>query len=401
MSLGSVNIVFLGNFLYPEGMGAAKRVQHFINGVRADPNNLASVLLLRQGHAGRDDGRLAGVHEDVPYLTIGANLHADWRLPWNLFRYLVQGCRYLWRARRLGWRNIVFLYGEPNLENIVFVIFARMSGYRLIVDVVEDFYLLSDNASLASRLKAASARFTAKHMAWFADGLIAISTYLTEKFTRISDGSFPVRMIPVSVDISRVSASVAEFHRPVRILYAGSFGEKDGVEGLIAAFECCARKFPEIELIMVGKGMQERIEVVRSRISESPQAEHIRYLGFLADQEYFDLLGGCDIPCVVRVQSEFANRGFPFKLGEFLATGRPVIASRVGDIPSYLTDKHNAVLVEPGSVDSITVALEYLLGNQQEALSIGRAGRKVAEAQFDGHSNGRKLLDVIHELDPD
>ncbi len=379
-------------------MAGTKRVQYFIDGVRADPANVVSVLLLRQGHPGRDDSRLTGTHQGVQYLTIGTDLRAGWRLPWAALRYLVQGALYLWRSRRSGWRNVAFLYGPPNLENIVFVIFARLLGYRLIVDVVEDIYLLGQNASFASRLKAASAGFTVRHMAWFADGLVAISTYLKDKFDKVSGGDFPVVLIPVSVDIGKVFASSADFHHPARIFYAGSFGEKDGVENLIAAFERSAGKFPGIELILTGEGMRERVDWIERRIGSSPLKEGISYLGFLPDEKYFDLLSDCDILCVVRIQSDFADRGFPFKLGEFLASGRPVIASRVGDVASYLTDKENAVLVEPGSIDSISGALQFLLGDQEKALSIGQAGRRVAENRFDSRLNGRRLLDLITDL---
>jgi hypothetical protein len=54
------------------------------------------------------------------------------------------------------------------------VVLARMLGYRIIVEVTEDSYFLAENPSLASRSKARSVRFTAQHMASFADALIAI-----------------------------------------------------------------------------------------------------------------------------------------------------------------------------------------------------------------------------------
>jgi glycosyltransferase involved in cell wall biosynthesis len=393
-----LNVVFVGNLLYPQGMAGTKRVQHFIDAVRSNPGNLASVLLLRQGHSGRDNATLSGTHKGVPYSTIGADIGANWRLPVAWLKFLLAGFRFLRASRRRGFRNIMFLYGEPNIENIPFVLFARFLGIRIVVDIVEDFYLVTDGATLLSRLKAKSVAITARNIRAFADGLIVISHYLHQKFDEISQGKLPICLIPVSVDTRKVQPVADSFSKPVKILYAGSFGEKDGVENLITAFNQIARTHDNIELLMTGKGMPERLELINRIISESPFNKKIHYLGFLSDQDYYHTISSADILCVVRVQSDFADRGFPFKLGEFLATGRPVIASSIGDVNRYLTDGLNAILVEPGSVDSIAAGLQRLLTNPDNAIKIGGAGREVALEKFDTLIHRDNFLQFIGKL---
>ena len=150
---------------------------------------------------------------------------------------------------------------------------------------------------------------------------------------------------------------------------------------------------------MTGRGSEERMTSVRQRIEESPFAAQIRYLGYLSDDEYFRVISDCDIPCVVRMPTEFADRGFPFKLGEYLATGRPVVASRVSDVGFYLEDRVNAMLVEPGSVPGIVAAINYLLADEGRALTLGRAGRTVAVGNFSAQNNGRRLLELIERME--
>ena len=158
----SLNIIFAGNFLYPQGLAATKRVQHFIDGVSSIEGSSVKVLLFRQAHPGRDDTCLQGVHQDVPYRTIGTDLTVGWKLPWAVIKYILSGLFFFFRSRKSGFNNILFLYSEPNIEIVIFVIFARLIGYRVIVDVVEDTYLVAENASLLSRLKAASVKFISK-----------------------------------------------------------------------------------------------------------------------------------------------------------------------------------------------------------------------------------------------
>lgn len=396
--MNNINIIFMGNFLYPEGMAETKRIQHFADYVKSVEGVDVSILLLRQGHVGRDDARLSGIHNNIPYKTIGSDLKKGILLPYAVVRYLIQGAIYLLKKYNRKQLNIIYLYSEPNIENFYFILLARIIGYRVIVDVTEDFYFIADHASWLSRLKAISVQFLSKNIAWFADAIVTISSHLQSKYESISRGRFPVSLISISVNLSNISALNETFHNPVRIFYAGSFGEKDGVENLIEAFELISIKHSNIELLLTGKGMPERMNRVLNRIRNSPCSGKIHYLGYLSDKDYFTQLQVCDIPCAVRVDSEFANRGFPFKLGEYLATGRPVIASNIGDVPFYLENKKTALLVEPGSISSIAEALDYILNNESDALSIGNVGKSVAEENFNFITNGKKLFDLIDQF---
>ena len=394
----NLNIIFAGNFLYPKGLASTKRVQHFIDRVSDVEGSSVKVLLFRQAHPGRDSTCLQGAFQGVPYKTIGCDFTAGWKLPWAIFSYIFNGIFFIFRNRKSGFKNIFYLYNEPNIENILFVIIVRLIGYQVIIDVVEDCYLVAENASLLSRLKSASVQFSSRKISWFADAIICISPFLKKKYDSITGGSIPVFFLPVSADTGDIICSDRGFNKPARILYAGSFGEKDGVELLIEAFEKLCRHYTGVALFLTGKGMEDRISRILKRINESPFADKIHYLGFLSDAEYFNILSSCDIPCMVRVNSDFANRGFPFKLGEYLATGRPVLVSRVGGISEFLKDEENAFFVEPGSVESIFEGLDYILTHEDESLMVGRTGRLVAEKYFNSTVNSEKLLSVISQL---
>src|SRR5690606_21211749 len=109
----------------------------------------------------------------------------------------------------------------------------------------------------------------------------------------------------------------------------------------------------------------------------------IVFLGYLDSEEYYKVLNSCDIFCMPRNNSLFANAGFPFKLGEFLATGKGVVATKVGDVSQYLTNMENAMLIEPESVDEIVKAIEYLVLNTDEIARLGDSAIGVARENFD------------------
>jgi glycosyltransferase involved in cell wall biosynthesis len=137
------------------------------------------------------------------------------------------------------------------------------------------------------------------------------------------------------------------------------------------------------------------MEKILEMISSSQYRERIEYMGYLEDDEYYALLGECDILCMTRVASKFAQAGFPFKLGEYLATGRAVVASNVGDVGLYLADRKNALIVEPDSSESIAKALEFLISNPDEAKKIGHEGRKLAKEKFNAKTLTINLKEVL------
>ncbi len=67
-----------------------------------------------------------------------------------------------------------------------------------------------------------------------------------------------------------------------------------------------------------------------------------------------------DVLCMCRKESGFANAGFPFKLGEYLATGNPVICTKVSDVEYYL-DNEDVYLIDPGCPDQISASLERIM----------------------------------------
>ena len=140
------------------------------------------------------------------------------------------------------------------------------------------------------------------------------------------------------------------------------------------------------------------MSAIHKRIASSPFSDRIHYLGFLDDEEYYRQIINCDIPCMVRDATDYANAGFPFKLGEYLSTGNPVVASDVGDVCNYLVNRETAYIVNPESVSSISDTLQYILEHQDEALEVGKAGRKIAEEHFDKTSLGNRLLQFLHAL---
>jgi glycosyltransferase involved in cell wall biosynthesis len=200
-----------------------------------------------------------------------------------------------------------------------------------------------------------------------------------------------VVLIPITAKPNYDSKKTA-FNNPLQIVYAGTFGDKDGVNHVIEGFELFKLKYKNAKLILLGKSEQQLIYKDKSR-----DHSDIVFKGFVPDQEFYSMLKGSDILCMCRTGSDFANAGFPFKLGEYLATGNPVVSTKVSDVENYLTSE-DAYLIDPDSPQQICSAFEEIVTHPESARKIGLNGLQKCKEHFSQEKNGRILYDLLYEI---
>jgi glycosyltransferase involved in cell wall biosynthesis len=311
-----------------------------------------------------------------------------YKLPW----FFIHGCISLIKWRKANVPNYLYCYNGLDIETLFFVLVAKAFGYYVIFDVVEDFaYLGKDQPHLLAKLKNKSWVLLDRLILKMADGLIVISKYLKNKYDQKKSKQIPIYLIPISAkcgeggNLERNSASLITF------IYAGSFGEKDDVLTLINAFENIHQRRRNSKLCLLGKGGQ--LQKVKDRIRGLAS---VRYEGYLADKEFYEFLNEADVLCMTRTRSQYSHAGFPFKLGEYLATGKPVIASNVGDVGVYLRDGQDAFLVEPSNVNALERAMEYCIDNYDAAVKIGKSGMEKCKAFFNPDTNGQLFVELMN-----
>ncbi|HVG42048.1 MAG TPA: glycosyltransferase [Chitinophagaceae bacterium] len=310
--------------------------------------------------------------------------------------FLLKGMVAIKKNKAKNKKNIFYQYDHPNAKNILFLLFAKMIGYKIVFDIVEDYTFFKQYSSRLNRFRTVSSNWLLKMSPYLASSYVVISSHLYTKVRALAGNKVPVRLIPVTVNFKYFQQVPSSANNSeVKIFYGGSFGKKDGLQYLISAFDAVCTRHNNIRLFLSGKGLQADMEEVFGRITHLKCKDKIEYKGYLDTSEYYALLNDCDIFCMARIDSGYSNAGFPFKLGEFLASGKGVVATRVGDVPSYLTNGQNALLVEAESISQLVDAITYLLDNPQKRRDMGEQGRKTASQHFDSEKLSMELLDVF------
>jgi glycosyltransferase involved in cell wall biosynthesis len=237
------------------------------------------------------------------------------------------------------------------------------------------------------------------------DGIFVINSALRNYFTNLTKRRIPVEVINMIVDPTRFDKPEKSNNYPYRyIAYCGSMGaEKDGTDILIKAF-CKAveglREYEDLKLILVGEIPDKSTgELLARAISETGCQGKVIFTGFIKRQSIPEILNNAMALALARPSGIQAEGGFPTKLGEYLATGKPVIVTNTGEIGIYLKDGYNAFVAEPGSVESFSDKIKEVLRNYVKATEIGHNGKKLVYNDFNYLSQANRLIDFIHSIE--
>jgi glycosyltransferase involved in cell wall biosynthesis len=372
-----------------QGMAGTKRLKNFaINLIKRQNIEIKNICINKKRPKKQEGTYLPDDFQK--------NLVFNYKNPLNWVTFPSLLILSLYRFKSKGVKNILYNYGYPNLINIFFILYARLIGYKIIFDIVEDNSKIYKHKSLLGTLKNRSSLFLFKKLDILADGIIGISFHIINKLRPIIGDKKKIIHLTISVEIidQEIYSNNSERHR---IFYGGSYGIKDGLGLLLKAFDNIVEKYPQTNLVLTGKGSERDMISFESELEKVKNKNNIINLGYLSDEQYKYQLNSADIYCMTRINSEFANAGFPFKLGEMLATGKPVIATKVGDIEKYLSNK-SAVLIEPESVSEIEKSIELLINDKYFSRQIGANGRKVCEVHFNSDILSNRLLNFLNKI---
>ena len=103
-----------------------------------------------------------------------------------------------------------------------------------------------------------------------------------------------------------------------------------------------------------------------------------RYTGWWSQADLPRQYRAADIVVVPTIAQEGLSRTSV----EAMASGKPVVASRIDGLPFTVTDGATGLLCEPGTVDDLARKLALLLNDADYRKQLGRAGRQRFEADF-------------------
>jgi glycosyltransferase involved in cell wall biosynthesis len=147
---------------------------------------------------------------------------------------------------------------------------------------------------------------------------------------------------------------------------------------LVEAARLVLEKRPDARFAIVGQGtgILKRGINVRNAIDQAGLADKIIMAGYRWDTP--DVYAACDMVVIASLRTEAS----PIVLREAFASGRPVIATKVGDIPEILRDRQNGLLIEPGDSQALAAAIIEFICDPKLAAHCAANGLRHATEHF-------------------
>jgi glycosyltransferase involved in cell wall biosynthesis len=237
-----------------------------------------------------------------------------------------------------------------------------------------------------------------RHIAAAADLLVAVSGPAAESARERGAVEPRIVVVPNGVDIEAVDAFVAPFESSpltsTRIGWIGTFGPWHGAEVLIQAL---ALLDPDVELLLIGDGaLRPDCELLAVELGV---AERIEWTGSLPHANAVAQLGECDVlasPHTPLPGQEFF--GSPTKIFEYMAIGRPIVASALGQIAEVLEDGRTAKLVTPGDPEALAAGIAEVLHLPDCGRALGDAAQREARERHTWAQRARTIVEHLENV---
>lgn len=192
-----------------------------------------------------------------------------------------------------------------------------------------------------------------------------------------------------------VAAHASDIEKPEGefwVTYAGTFGASYDLATLVRAGAQLAQAgHDDIRVVLLGDGPdREMLEQVATE-TDSP----CLFLGYQPHDMMAAYLEKSDI--TVNSLVEKAAQSIPTKIGDYLASGRPLI--NTGLSPEFVAKVHDDGLglsVNPGDAEMLADAILTLHDDRDTARAMGLRARHIAEEQFDRPVSYRRIVDLVN-----
>lgn len=181
--------------------------------------------------------------------------------------------------------------------------------------------------------------------------------------------------------------------------FIGTFGQWHGVEELAKAIVLFFEKHREMEanvrFLLIGDGIL--FEKVKAILKQGKCEDKVIFTGLVLQNEAPYYLDACDIFVSPHIPNSDGSQffGSPTKLFEYMAMGKGIVASNLGQIGYILDDGITGRLVEPGNSEQLENGIFELLNNEKLCKKMGLSARKKVIEHYTWGQHVRRILEKL------
>ena len=185
-------------------------------------------------------------------------------------------------------------------------------------------------------------------------------------------------------------------YKPVKnwnnILYVGRLEDLKGIDDFIEALALVKKIKSGIRAVLAGNGS--KIDFYKNKVKKLGLEDAVFFKGYQSPERISKLYKESTLVVVPSLIPD----NLPLVCMEAMATGRPVIGTRIGGIPEMIVEGKTGYMFESNNYSELSSIMCELLDDEEKIKLMGRAGRQRAARLFDIDQCIEKTIQEYEDL---
>jgi glycosyltransferase involved in cell wall biosynthesis len=333
---------------------------------------------------------------------------SDMSLPTKIaikFYSLILHFVYLWKTTRLVVINRpdVLIFRHAGNMQLFVTIFILSFFYPIILEL--NAVSSIENRNGTSRIKNYFERVTI----WRVSHCFAVSSIVKEHIVNyLGVREDKVSVIENGVDTEKFNMEKYNSFKKKNLKldnyfiigFVGTFKPWHGFDYLVDLMHALKSDYVDIKLLAVGDSKERNI--YEKKISEKGLADSFIFTGHVQHIDIPKYISVMDITIAPHDRNSFKSiggfHGSPLKIFEYMAMGKPVIATPIGQIKDIIEDNISGRLIYSDQVEELKNAVIRLYEDKDYRDTLGKNARKVVMDNYTWEINARKIEDICREV---
>ncbi|MBN2400391.1 MAG: glycosyltransferase family 4 protein [Candidatus Aminicenantes bacterium] len=319
---------------------------------------------------------------------------------WLRMFYFLWGCLVLPFVLMRGRRGTcVYLYYQGDAINLWVLVVCRILGIPVAQECCE-WWPGTPNESRFNRWMYRRIMFR------WSDGALPISTLIEKRIREVSRKGYSLLRIPILVDAEKVQQETTRspYSPGTDQPFIFWCGVVDGYfrdpQFLIRALGAARQKHEvQARLVLAGPCSDAaKNELMREAANSGLEPDQVIITGFIPEDELFRLATHAAAALLPLWDDDRSRSRFPTKLGLYVAAGRPIVTSAIGEIVHYLQDKETALFAAPDDEVGWGDAIDALMKDQVLCVRLGARMEVDVLPRFDYQEVGEELKSFYNQI---
>ena len=386
--------IISSSFGFPFGKAATQRVRLI---GRALTEQGAKVTVVCTRNTEKPDSptnkNSKGIYDNVNYIyTSGNTIRPTSFIGRRIadIRGILLGIKWIYSENKRGNLNAIYSFitiQRVTVYRIIFSVLAQILGIPFIIEINERPWSLHEKVHILDRFL---------NPAFLSKGGIVISDYLLDYMeNNCNQSKYNYLILPILVDTNEYSICTQKIEKWVT--FAAAPGYIKELAFILEAMLIVWKKFPNIELHLLGGQSKERLLSYADNGVISISNKIVSH-GYIHRTIYKEILSKSYVLLAPLFDDTRSQARFPTKIGEYLATGRPVVTTEVGEVEKYLSDGVNGFLAGSGSPESFADRIINVFQSEVAQIIKSKNHRAIAEQFFDFRKHSMRLYDYFSSI---